>query len=91
MSFYCNVSGCFDKFMKVGLYTFHKYPHDENRRKTWLLAVKWENFKVTTSNLICSKCFSEQYFDKEKFGSTWLKISNSSSRFGDIEVFIEIP
>ncbi|GIY61510.1 major centromere autoantigen B [Caerostris extrusa] len=48
-------------------------PRDENRRKAWLSAMKRENFKVTASSRICSKHFSEENFDREKFGGTWLK------------------
>ncbi|GIY49776.1 hypothetical protein CEXT_699481 [Caerostris extrusa] len=49
------------------------FPRDEIRRKEWTLAVRRADFKVTDSTRICSKHFSEECFDKEKFGGTWLK------------------
>ncbi|CAL1261126.1 unnamed protein product, partial [Larinioides sclopetarius] len=61
------------KFIKGGRVTFHCLPKDENRRKIWENKLKRENFKLTNLTRICSNHFSEDCFDREKFGGTWLK------------------
>ncbi|CAL1299236.1 unnamed protein product [Larinioides sclopetarius] len=69
----CCAFGCNEKFIKGRSVTFHCFPKDENRRKICENKLRRENFKVTNGSRICSNHFSEDCFDREKFGETWLK------------------
>ncbi|GBN40856.1 hypothetical protein AVEN_204109-1 [Araneus ventricosus] len=69
----CCAFGCTEKAVKGGPVTFHCFPKDEERRKIWEIKIRRENFKATKSSRLCSKHFSPDSFDREKFGGTWLK------------------
>lgn len=43
------------------------------RRKQWFIKLRRANFKITDNTKICSKHFTPDSFDQEKFGGTWLK------------------
>lgn len=49
------------------------FPKDEERKKLWEVKIHRENFKATKSSRVCSKHFTPDCFDTEKFGGTWLK------------------
>ncbi|GBM33484.1 THAP domain-containing protein 1 [Araneus ventricosus] len=70
---FCCAFGCNEKFIKGGPITFHSFPKDETRRKLWESKLKRENFKATNYSRICSRHFSEDCFEREKLGGTWLK------------------
>ncbi|GBL72956.1 Ribitol-5-phosphate xylosyltransferase 1 [Araneus ventricosus] len=69
----CCAFGCTERAVKGGPVTFHCFPKDEERRKIWEIKIRRENFKATKSSRLCSKHFSPDSFDREKFGGTWLK------------------
>ncbi|GBN37856.1 hypothetical protein AVEN_248900-1 [Araneus ventricosus] len=63
----------FGEATPAGLESFRRFPKDEERRKIWEIKIRRENFKATKSSRLCSKHFSPDSFDIEKFGGTWLK------------------
>ncbi|GBO07366.1 hypothetical protein AVEN_158214-1 [Araneus ventricosus] len=69
----CCAFGCTERAVKGGPVTFHCFPKDVERRKIWGIKIRRENFKATKSSRLCSKHFSPDSFDREKFGGTWLK------------------
>ncbi|CAL1264097.1 unnamed protein product [Larinioides sclopetarius] len=73
MVHFCCAFGCKEKGTKDCKVSFHSFPKDEGRRRLWMLKVRRENFTVSNSTKICSKHFTPDSFDKEKFGGTWLK------------------
>ncbi|XP_042911054.2 uncharacterized protein [Parasteatoda tepidariorum] len=73
MVVYCCAFGCKEKFLKGGPYTFHNFPRDEKRKRLWEKQLRRKNFKVSQNTKICSKHFTADCFDAEKFGGTWLK------------------
>ncbi|XP_054715885.1 uncharacterized protein LOC129225318 [Uloborus diversus] len=70
---HCCVSECKERSAKGGRTTFHYFPKDETRRKLWESKIGRKNFKASDHSRICSKHFSEDCFDRLKFGATWLK------------------
>lgn len=52
---------------------FYSFPKDPERRKVWEAQLRRKDFSVKDSTKICSKHFTEDCFDREKFGGTWLK------------------
>lgn len=55
------------------LFFLFRFPKDALRRKRWFINLRRDNFKVTNHSKICSKHFTPDSFDREKFGATWLK------------------
>lgn len=53
--------------------SFFRFPKDESRRKLWENKIRRKDFKVTDHTYICSKHFTVENFDSNKFGGTWLK------------------
>ncbi|XP_071453914.1 uncharacterized protein [Hetaerina americana] len=73
MVHHCCAYGCRERSQKGGSVTLHSFPKDPSRRKLWEMKVRRQNFKVTDYTKICSKHFTDDCFDREKFGGTWLK------------------
>ncbi|GBM77303.1 hypothetical protein AVEN_13350-1 [Araneus ventricosus] len=65
------------------------FPKDEERRKIWEINIRRENFKATKSSRLCSKHFSPDSFDREKFGGTWLKKTAVPTVFNFDKQFVE--
>nr|XP_042898764.1 THAP domain-containing protein 2-like [Parasteatoda tepidariorum] len=72
---WCCAFGCKEKFSIRGPVTFHSFPKDEIRRQLWSSKLRRENFTASDSTRICSKHFTPDCFDTERFGGTWLKKS----------------
>ncbi|XP_046393435.1 THAP domain-containing protein 2-like [Ischnura elegans] len=73
MVMYCCAWNCTESYVKGGKITFHSFPANEERRKEWVRNVRRENFVPSKHTKICSKHFTEDPFDREKFGGHWLK------------------
>lgn len=52
---------------------FYSFPKDPERRRLWEQQLRRENFEATDHTRICSKHFTDDCFDKAKFGGTHLK------------------
>ncbi|GBM17793.1 hypothetical protein AVEN_28059-1 [Araneus ventricosus] len=85
----CCAFGCTERAVKGGPVTFHCFPKDEERRKIWEIKIRRENFKATKSSRLCSKHFSPDSFDREKFGGTWLKKTAVPTVFNFDKQFVE--
>lgn len=57
----------------TAFFNFFSFPKDADRRKLWEINIRRENFKATDHSRVCSKHFTEDCFDREKFGAHWLK------------------
>ncbi|XP_049797157.1 uncharacterized protein LOC126213448 isoform X7 [Schistocerca nitens] len=70
---YCCCYGCKERYVKGGTVTFHSFPKDERRAKIWLQNINRPNFVHSRYSKVCSKHFTEESFDRERFGGVWLK------------------
>ncbi|CAG2057249.1 unnamed protein product [Timema podura] len=50
-----------------------RFPKSEELKNTWLTNIQRENFVPNKYTTLCSKHFTEDSFDTEKFGGHWLK------------------
>lgn len=61
--------------MNVNYFVVHflSFPKDDIRCRQWVIKIRRANFSVSKYSRICSKHFTKDCFDTEKFGGTWLK------------------
>nr|CAD7427767.1 unnamed protein product [Timema monikensis] len=69
----CCAYNCKERFVKGSGITFHQFPKSEELKNTWLTNIQRENFVPNKYTTLCSKHFTEDSFDTEKFGGHWLK------------------
>lgn len=62
-------------------FPFNSFPKEESRRKLWEWNLHRKNFKATIHSKVCSKHFSEECFDREKLGGTWLRQDAVPTKF----------
>lgn len=69
---------------------FFRFPKNENQRKQWSSKLGRVNFVVTDHSRICSKHFTADSYDTEKFGRICLKEDAVPTLFDFSSDLIEI-
>uniref|UniRef100_A0A2L2YRM5 THAP domain-containing protein 1-like n=1 Tax=Parasteatoda tepidariorum TaxID=114398 RepID=A0A2L2YRM5_PARTP len=68
----CCAYGCNERQVTGGPITFRSFPTDAERKKLWLTKIRRDDFTPSKCSKVCSKHFTEDCFDRQKFGGTWL-------------------